>query len=126
MLPLAQICSGCDESGGCLRQWKPRRPRWGRSAAVDHTALLQVVGERHSGTNFLTHLLQHRLCLHVPNTLWKHGIFDDFEQKLDKQTGYVHIAQDPYAWLVANYHWPVDMHMEEVAGFSYLLLALPV
>ena len=73
--------------------------------------------QRHSGTNFLTHLLEHRLCMHTPNTYWKHGLFDDFEQHLDKRKGYVHIAQDPYAWLLAAYHWPVDTRMEEVPSY---------
>jgi hypothetical protein len=77
------------------------------------TLRVQIVGERHSGTTWLTHLLKVRLCVTVVDTEWKHGYFSKASAAMTETEAFVRIVQSPYAWFLAMYEHPIETHRSE-------------
>ena len=81
--------------------------------------LFKINGERNSGTNFLTQILEINKFPHYVTkinkrviTHWKHGVPNDDCKKLDEKVVDIFIFRNLDTWLISMFKNPYELKMK--------------
>ena len=90
--------------------------------------LFKINGERNSGTNFLTEILEINKFPHYSNkidkrviTHWKHGVPNDDYKKLDEKVVDIFIFRNLDTWLISMFKNPYELKSEWNNDFNLFL-----